>query len=268
MGNAGCYGEGMVHFVLKKLFAEVINRHNQFSSDFLELPYVCPSSDYAANCMIKSLQGDIWLTPNFRNGNEGTTTFDLLKNLHEARSEHWLGGRKTRADIAGLDQYGNPLWVIEIKRTSVSDKAIKYAKAKGIPLFVIDVTRLPESDDSVGRPLAMTSSNPFWAMIENAQGGHLSRAVETYNTICEREAFGMGPTDTHWGRLDALICRTHGDCDSDDCKDYEKILLHQCGGREKDTMLCPDTAYMWNQGITWYEMYTDPAHMAHSHANN
>ena len=198
----------------------------------------------------------------------GHHDFDLLKGLHEAKCEHWLGGRTTRADIAGLDQDGNPLWVIEIKRTSVSDKAIKYAKAKGIPLFVIDVTRLPESDDSVGRPLAMTSSNPFWAMIENAQGGHLSRAVETYNTICEREAFGMGPTDTHWGRLDALICRTHGDCDSDDCKDYEKILLHQCGGREKDTMLCPDTAYMWNQGITWYEMYTDPAHMAHSHANN
>ena len=267
VGNASCYGEGVVHYELKTLFTEVINRQNRFPDNFMDLSYVCPSSDYAINGMMKVAPGRFLSNPELPQLERGHHFFDLLEGLHEARSEHWLGGRKTRADIAGLDQYGKPLWVIEIKRTGVSDKSVEYAEAQGIPLFIIDVKSFPESDDSAEWPLGSTASNPFWAVIDDAQGGHLPRAVETYNTECEREAVGMGPTDTHWGRLYAFVCRAHVDCDSDDCKDYEKILLHQCGGREKDTMLCPDTAYMWNQGITWYEMYTDPAHAVYSHVS-
>ena len=96
----------------------------------MEIPYVCPSPDYSPNCLIKVAPGKDVSTREFPQWERGTTDFDLLKGLHEANAEHWLGGRKTRADIAGLDQDGNPLWVIEIKRTSVSAKAIKYAKAK------------------------------------------------------------------------------------------------------------------------------------------
>ena len=268
VGKGGCYGEGMVHSQLKTLFTNVINRQNRFPNKFMGISYVCPSSDYAINCMMKVAPGRFLSDPELPQLERGYHSFDLLKDLYEAKSEHWLGGRKTRADIAGLDQDGNPLWVIEIKRTGVSDKAIEYAKDYGIPLFVIAVKGLPKSDDDAELPLESSASNKFWALLVDARGSHLPRAVESYNTVCEREKTGMGPTDTFWNRLFAHVCPRDINCESDECDDHKEVLLHQCGGSEPEAKLCPDTAYIWKHGITWYEMYTYPEHKIHSHINN
>lgn len=268
VGSKNCYGEGMVHFILKTCVAEVIKYHKTSPDNFMGLPYVCPSSDYAMNCMFKGAPGKYSSNLAFSRMEEGHHDFDVLKDLHEVKCEHWLGGRKTRADIVGLDRDGNPLWVIEIKRTSVSDKAIQYAEEQGIPLFIIDVSHLPERDDSAKPPMMQTASEPFRVLMSNTVTGYLPRAVETYNAECEREAFGMGPTDTHWSKGYIYVCRGETNCGSNGCKDCEKVLIHECGGGEGDVRLCPDTEYMFRHGIGHYEMYMNPVHKVHSHVNN
>ncbi len=67
--------------------------------------------------------------------------FDDRAGLDRAECEVWLDGRRTRADIAGKDEDGNVLWVIEIRRSGLSKAAVDHAQDKGIPLFVVDLTR-------------------------------------------------------------------------------------------------------------------------------
>ena len=62
----------------------------------------------------------------------------------------------------------------------------------------------------------------------------------------------MGPTDTNWRKLRAVV-------------DGEDILLHECGGASEDAMFCADEIYMFWNRIEAFEMYTNPVHLAHSH---
>ena len=254
VGGGGCNGEGMVHFALKTLLAAVINDRRANPDGFMGMPYVCPSPEYAPNCIFKHAPGQDARNPELQGMDRGHHHFDLLKNLHETKCEHWLGGRTTRADLVGLDREGNPLWVIEVKRTNISDRAVAYAKSRGYPLFVVDVTNLPATDDAVEQPIMLNASMDFYIIMENVlRGGFLPRAVETYNTECHREAFGMGPEDRHWRRDYAYV----GD---------EQVLLHECGGKNQDDMMCPDVRYMMNNEIGPVQMYTDPVHLVHGHA--
>lgn len=251
--GGGCYGEGRVHFTLKTAFAEVINGRKENRDGFMGMPYVCPSLDYAPHCSFKAAPGQDPMNPELQGMSRGNHHFDLLKNLHEVKIEHWLGGRATRADMVGLDRQNNPLWVIEVKRKNLSDKAIEHAKTNGYPLFIVDVTNISDTDDTVEQPVLLNCSMDLYIMLENAlRGGFLPRAVETYNTQCRREAFGMGPEDRHWRRDYAYV-------------GGEKVLLHECGGKHQDGMFCPDTAYMFKHKIDRFQMYTDPAHLIHSH---
>ena len=248
VGSGGCYGEGMVHFIVKSLFAEVIARRIERLDGFIGMPYVCPSPEYASNCIFKHAPGQDTKNPELQGMDRGFHFFDLLKNLHEVKCEHWLGRRATRADIAGLDHSGNPLWVIEIKRDHISEKAVQHAKASGYPLFIVDVTNLPHTDDTAVQPVYVTGCMDLAVIIDNAKrGGFLHYACETYNVECERQALGMGPTDAHWRKT-----WDNGD------------LLHSCGGSGEDDA-CPDEAYMWRNQIDSFEMYTNPVHAVHSH---
>ena len=265
VGGGGCYGEGVVHHELKVLLAKVIKQRLQLPAGFMGMPYVCPSPEYAPNCIFKVAPGMDASAREFPQLEPGHHHFDLLKNLHEVKVERWLGGRATRADIVGLDREGSPLWVIEVKRTSISDRAIEHAKAHGYPLFVIEVTHLPMADGTAEAPVLLTGSFPFYLVLENAQRGFLPRAVETYNTECYRQAFGMGPIDHQWSKEYAYLHRGPGVCDNHGCPDCEKVLLHECGGH--DAMGCPDKRYMFQHRISTIQMYTDPVHMAHSHVS-
>ena len=255
VSGGGCNGEGMVHYALKTLFAKVINERRDDRAGFRGMPYVCPSLEYAPNCTFKHAPGQDAMNLELEGMDRGHHYFDLLKNLHEAKCEHWLGGRATRADLAGLDRNGAPLWVIEIKRTNISDKAVAFAKSRGYPLFVVDVTNLPAGDDTAEQPVMLNGSMDFYIIMENAlRGGFLPRAVETYNTGCDREAFGMGPEDHHWRRDYAYV-------------NGEQVLLHECGGKNLDDMMCPDVRYMMENEIGPAEMYTDPIHLVQSHTH-
>ena len=265
VGNGGCYGEGKVHFVLKKLFEAVINDRRENPDGFMGMPYVCPSPEYAPHCLFKYAPGQDTMHREFPQMEHGHHHFDLLKNLHAVKCEHWLGGQATRADLVGLDREGNPLWVIEIKRTNISDKAVEYATTHGLPLFVVDVTNLPDTDDMAEDPVMLTGSLPFAILMENALRGFLPRAVETCNMKCDRQAFGMGPRDTHWRKDYVYTCRAEPNCGFNGCPDCEEVMLHECGGSNEDPILCPDVEYMFKNKIGPEEMYSDPTHLIHSH---
>ena len=68
-----------------------------------------------------------------------------------------------------MDHDGNPLWVIEINRKHVSEKAVHYAKASGYPLFIVDVTNLPYTDDATERPIYGNGRLGFAILMHNAR---------------------------------------------------------------------------------------------------
>ena len=160
--------------------------------------------------------------------------------------------------MPGKDKDGKALWVIEIRRSGISQAAIDHALEKGIPLFVVDLTQLPQltEDD----PWAETKCWEYFVLAENLVRGFYPSVTESYNTECERKAFGMGPDDHNWSRLCVYVHRGPGDCDNEGCPDCEEEVLHECG-----EMFCPDTAYMFRHGINHIQMYTDPLHRVNSH---
>ena len=271
--NSKCHGEGAAHFVVKTALCWAINRAlrmpNEHSSARARIEYCCPDQLYGPNDYFKFAAGSGGLNQEFEQLRRGYHSYDLIycsvglrvdgpPALDRAECEVWLDGRKTRADIAGKDKNGNVLWVIEIKRSGLSRAAIEYAQDKGIPLFVVDLSRWP-------RPIA---DNP-WAelrcmdsrvLAQNLFRGFLPSVTESYNTVCERKAFGMGPDDHNWSKSYVYIHRGPGSCAHRGCPDCEEVLLHECG-----EMLCPDSAYIFEHGITEHQMYTDPVHRANSH---
>ena len=118
--------------------------------------------------------------------------------LDRAECEVWLDGRRTRADIAGQDKDGNVLWVIEIKRSELSQAAIDHAQKRGIPLFVVDLTQLPKSTED--DPWTEIKCRDYFVLAKNLVRGFYPSVTESYNTKCERRAFGMGPDDHNWSK--------------------------------------------------------------------
>ena len=186
------------------------------------------------------------------------THFDDPAALDRAECEVWLDGRRTRADIAGKDKDGSVLWVIEIRRSGLSKAAVDHAHDKGIPLFVIDLTHLPQPTED--DPWAEIKCRDYFVLEENLVRGFYPSVTESYSTECERRAFGMGPDDRNWSKLCVYVHRGPGNCDNEGCSDCEEVVLHECG-----EVLCPDTAYTFKHGLNHFQMYTDPLHRANSH---
>ena len=74
-------------------------------------------------------------------------------------------------------------------------------------------------------------------LAENLVRGFYPSVAESYNTGCERKAFGMGRDDHTWSKLCVYVHRSPGDCENEGCSDCEEAVLHECG-----EMFCPDTA--------------------------
>ena len=270
--NSGCHGEGPAHFLVKKALCEAINLALKMPEGERNsrgrISYRCPDPVYGPKDIIKFAPGSGGLHQEFEQMKRGFHQYDLLHCstraawsapvLDHAECEVWLDGRRTRADIAGLDRDRNVLWVIEIQRSGLSQAAIDHALEKGIPLFVVDLTHLPQP--SANDQLAETESFDFYILAENLAMGHFPCANVSFNTECDRKAIGMGPDDHSWSRWCIYVHKGSADCDYDGCPECEEVVLHQCSG-----LLCPDTTYMIEQGIDHLTMYTEPFHRAHSH---
>ncbi len=271
--NSRCHGEGPAHFRVKTALCQAINhalkmpmKRRNFHG---QIAYRCPDQIYGPKDMIKFAPGSDGLNQEFEQLQHGYHEYDLLRgsldlrfedapSLERADCEVWLAGRKTRADIAGKDRNGNVLWVIEIRRSGVSQAAIDHAKETGIPLFVVDLTRLPKATE--GDPWAEIKCMDYFILGENLIRGFYPSAGESYNTECERKSFGMGPDDHTWSKSSTYVHRGTGACDNSGCPDCVEKVLHECG-----ELGCPDTAYMFRHGIGPVEMYTDPVHRVNSH---
>ena len=268
--NSGCHGEGPAHYRIKTALCRAINHALKMPGENRNchgsIHYRCPDPDFGPNDLFKYAPGSEGLNQEFEQWRHGYHRYDLL-HLHRfggkpaldrAECEVWLGGRRTRADIAGLDKDGNVLWVIEIQRSGLSQAAINHAEAEGIPLFVVDVTHLPQP--TAGDPMAETECDDYFVLEENLVRGFYPSVDKSFNVECERKAFGMGPDDHRWSRWWTYVHRGLGNCDGDGCPDCEEVVLHECG-----ELMCPDTAYMFEHDIDHLQMYTDPAHRTNSH---
>ena len=157
--NSKCHGEGPAHYRVKTALCCAINQALKMSSERRNahgrIDYRCPDPDYGPKDMIKFAPGSSGMKQEFEQMRHGYHHYDLLHECHgprfddpsaldRAECEVWLDGRRTRADIAGKDKDGKALWVIEIRRSGISQAAIDHALEKGIPLFVVDLTQLPQ----------------------------------------------------------------------------------------------------------------------------
>ena len=273
IANSKCHGEGPAHFGVKTALCRAINHALKLPRERRNthgrIDYRCPDAVYGPKEMIKFAPGSSGMNQEFEQLRHGFHDYDLLHcpdglrfydtpALDGAECEVWLDGRRTRADIAGKDKDGSVLWVIEIRRTGVSQAAIDHAQEKGIPLFVVDLTKLPQPTED--DPWAEIKCWDYFILADNLTRGFYPSVTESYNTECERKAFGMGPDDRNWSKLCVYVHRGPGNCDNDGCPDCEEEVLHECGD-----MPCPDAAYMFKHGINHLQMYKDPAHHVNSH---
>ena len=271
ISNSRCHGEGPAHYAVKNALCWAINHALKMPRERRNLhgqiSYRCPDPVYGPNDMIKFAPGSGVVNQEFEQLRHGYHHYDLLHDfnglqsataLDRAECEVWLDGRRTRADIAGKDKDGNALWVIEIRRSGLSQAAIDHAKENGIPLFVVDLTKLPQPTED--DPRAETKCWDYFILAQNLVRGFYPSVTESYGTQCERKAFGMGTEDQTWSKLCVYVHRGSGDCDNEGCPDCEEAVLHECG-----ELVCPDTAYMFKHGIDHMQMYTDPDHLVNSH---
>ena len=270
--NSGCHGEGAVHYQVKKNLCEDINSALKMPREERNfhgrISYLCPDPMYGPKDIIKSAPGSGFLHQEFEQMQHGYHEYDLLHCsarptwtapiLDHAECEVWLDGRRTRADIAGLDKDRNVLWVIEIQRSGLSHAAIDHAQEKGIPLFVVDLTNLPQP--SADDQMAEATSFEYHILADNLARGFYPCANKSFNTECARKAVGMGPDDRRWSKWCIYVHTGPGNCDHDWCPDCEEVVLHECG-----ESLCPDEVYMFDHGIDALTMYDDPFHKAKSH---
>ncbi len=266
--NSQCHGEGPAHYSLKMDIAESIRRALEMPPERRnfhgQIFYRCPNEKYGVHCIDKSAPPSNFrpkMMPEFQLGYHN---FDLLKQLTEVKTEARLADGKTRADIAGFNHQGKPIWIIEIVRSTLSDAATDNAQNSGLPLFIIDISTLPKGNEPPFS--AELNDNLYVTMAGNIANGFYPTADTVYNVPCEREAFGMGPKDHQWSKEEAYLHVSAEDCTEQlDCPSCELVLLHECNAGEPNKGVCPDTWYMFQNGITPIQMYTLPEHLANSH---
>lgn len=266
--NSKCHGEGPAHYRLKMDIADSIRtalgmrpEERNFRG---EIAYRCPDEKYGVHCIFKGAPPSNLEPKGFEQLQLGYHHFDLLENLAEVRTEARLASGRTRADIAGFNYEGEPIWVIEILRSTISDAAIENAEASRLPLFVIDVSTLPLGNEP---PFPQELNNLLYiTMADNVAHGLYPAADVARNVECERKAFGMGPEDHRWSKETAWLHIGEEECtERADCPGCELVLLHECNAGGPDKGVCPDVPYMFQNGITPIEMYTQHEHLANSH---
>ena len=212
--NSQCHGEGPAHYSLKMDIAESIRRALDMPPERRnfhgQIFYRCPNEKYGVHCIDKSAPPSNFrpkMMPEFQLGYHN---FDLLKQLTEVKTEARLADGKTRADIAGFNHQGKPIWIIEIVRSTLSDAATDNAQNSGLPLFIIDISTLPKGNEP---PFpAELNDNLYVTMAGNIANGFYPTADTVYNVPCEREAFGMGPKDHQWSKEEAYLHVSAEDC--------------------------------------------------------
>ena len=266
--NSRCHREGPAHYRLKTAIAASIRnaremRPEQRNSRGL-ISYQCPDEKYGVHCLFKSAPPSNFEPKGFEQFQLGYHHFDLLKHLVEVRTEAHLAAGKTRADIAGFNDQGEPIWAIKIVRSTLSDAATKNAAKTGLPLFIIDISTLPKGNEP---PFPEELLNTLYiTMADNVANGFYPAADTTYNVACQRKAFGMGSEDHQWHKEQAYMHVSGEDCTQQaDCPGCEIVLLHECNAGGPGIGICPDKRYMFQNGINPLQMYTLPEHLAHSH---
>ena len=227
------------------------------------ISYECPAPEHSLHCITKDAPGKDTKNPAFPSMNKGIHWFNLMEKLQHVQTEKWIGGRATRADIAGLDKEGKVLWAIEIKRSNASEKAVKQAEKDGYPLFIIDLGYLPKSDDKTPSNLYLKGSNGIAVTMDNIVKGFMHYAKKAYNVPCPRESLGMQPKDHTFTKWATYTCTAQPNC-ANGCDKCAEVTLHECGSEDSEYQ-CPDEKYMMQQGIGPLEMYQDPIHAANSH---
>ena len=220
--NSSCHGEGPAHYRVKVALCWAINHALTMSiekrNSHGSIQYLCTDLEYGPYDLFKFNGG---LNREFEALQHGYHQYDLLHSLDHAACEVRLGGGRTRADIAGLDKHGRVLWIIEIKRSGLSQAAIDYAKGSGTPLFVIDLSHLPQP--TLDDPMLEIKNISLHILASNMSRGFYPYVTKSYNTECERKAFGMGPSDQNWARHCAPVHRGPAECTGDGC-------FRLCGG--------------------------------------
>ena len=234
IANSKCHGEGPAHYGVKTALCRAINHALKLPRERRNahgrIDYRCPDAVYGPKEMIKFAPGSSGMNQEFEQLRHGFHDYDLLHcpdglrfydtpALDRAECEVWLDGRRTRADIAGKGKNGSVLWVIEIRRTGVSQAAIDHAQENRIPLFVVDLTHLPQSTDD---PWAEIKCWDYFVLADNLVRGFYPSVTESYNAKCERKAFGMGPDDHKWSKLCVYAHRGPGNCDDSGCPDCRR----------------------------------------------
>ena len=126
----------------------IANRSRPLKREQLRLiSYQCPDEKYGVHCLFKSAPPSNFEPKGFEQFQLGYHHFDLLKQLAKVRTEARLAAGKTRADIAGFNDQGEPIWAIEIVRSTLSAAATKNAAKTGLPLFIIDISTLPKGSE-------------------------------------------------------------------------------------------------------------------------
>ena len=135
VANSKCHGEGPAHYRVKTALCQAINNALKMTASRRgfhgRIDFRCPDPVYGPKDMIKIAPGSDALNQEFEQLRHGYHSYDLLHNnidlrfddpsaLDRAECEVSLDGGRTRADIAGMDKCGRVLWVIEIRRNSVS----------------------------------------------------------------------------------------------------------------------------------------------------
>ena len=273
VANSKCHGEGPAHFRVKTALCLAINHALKMPVELHnfhgQIGYRCPDPEFGPNDMIKFAPGSWGMDQEFEQLQHGYHHYDLLHSfkglrfgdtpaLDRAECEVWLDGRRTRADIAGKDKDGRVLWVIEIRRSAVSQAAIDHAKDNRIPMFVVDLSKLPQRTEE--DPWAEIKCWDYFILSDNLVRGFYPSVTESYSTECERKEPGMGPDEHTWSKLCVYLHRGPGECDNGGCPDCEVKVLHECG-----EMPCPDTRYMFERSIDYLQMYKDPIHRANTH---
>ncbi len=100
--------------------------------------HFCPPINISGEAVpvIPSCHGVLW----FCESCDQPHLYKLLRDARDVKEEWWTPGRTARIDIVLLDDDGNPVALIEIKRKHLSDRPFEYAEKHDIPLFVVDVS--------------------------------------------------------------------------------------------------------------------------------
>ena len=102
--------------------------------------------------------------------------YDLLNGAHSVASEKFQFDRSIRPDITVLDKSNQPIAFIEFRKAHLSGRVEEVARARNIPLFVVDVLNDAATQAPIRNPQRM-----WYDSVEmDEQSRHLARMTEGF----------------------------------------------------------------------------------------